>query len=75
MLALCSRGSVFLAALGAFLLASRPAAAQARGSSQGTVTIEGTARPLGAVQVAIPRDGAGHSDRRSAGNVPDHQRS
>ena len=57
MLALRSRGFAFLAALGALFLTPLPVAAQARGSIQGTVTIEGTARPLGAVQVAVPRTG------------------
>lgn len=51
-----SRLSLFAAAAAGLLLVPRvPAVAQSTGAIQGTVTIEGTARPLGSVQVSISR--------------------
>ena len=54
------RRSFFLAATGGLLLLARaPAVAQSTGTIQGTVTIEGSARPLGSVQVTIARSPLG----------------
>jgi TonB-dependent starch-binding outer membrane protein SusC len=58
--ALRSRLSLFAAAAGSLLLVPRaPAVAQSTGAIQGIVTIEGTARPLGSVQVSISRSPLG----------------
>lgn len=58
MKALCARGSI-LSAVAALLLSAPALRAQSTGTIAGTVTIEGSARPLSSAQVSILRMGLG----------------
>lgn len=59
MKALRPRGSILLPTIAALVLSAPATLAQSAGTIAGTVTIEGSARPLGSAQVSIQRMGLG----------------
>jgi TonB-linked SusC/RagA family outer membrane protein len=55
----CPRESILLAAVAALVLSAPATLAQSTGTIAGTVTIEGSARPLSSAQVSVQRMGLG----------------